>query len=214
MEKKKTNSKILSLLSVLLMTVIAITIVVGVVSAKYVTERHIPGKITIKADLAKEIEVFEHTISGNPDVYELTTEETTQGNTYRLMPGVDVPKDPYVRIKGYTGVNAYVYVELISDADPTYVSFSLSDKWVKLASIADGRNIYYYTGTLQAADLIELEILDGKGLTVNYGLPRATDAFIKFDAFIAQRTNDASAADAAAVFNANFTPVETEGTGN
>jgi len=213
MEKKKTNSKILSLLSVLLMTVIAITIVVGVVSAKYVNERHIPGKITIKADLAKEIEVFEHTISGNPDVYELTTEETTQGNTYRLMPGVDVPKDPYVRIKGYTGVNAYVYVELISDADPRYVTFSLSDKWVKLDSITN-RKIYYYTGTLQAADLIELEILDGKGLTVNYGLPRKTDAFIKFDAFIAQRTNAVSAADAAAVFNANFTPVETEGTGN
>ena len=218
MEKKNNKSKTLLLLSLLLMAVIAVTIVVGLVSAKYVTEKHIPGKITIRADLADDIEVFEHTITGNPDVYELTTAETKEGNEYLLMPGVDVPKDPHVRILGYNGVNAYVYVEVKSTADPTYVKFSLDEKWVRLTDITD-RNIYYYTGELAADEdgNVVLPILDGKGLIVSYGLPRATTATITFDAFIAQRTAATpSKDDATSVFNSTTfdPPASTDGPNN
>ena len=228
MSNKNNKSKSLLLLSVLLIAVVAITVTVGLVSAKYVRENHIPGKITIRGDLAESIEVFEHTVTGNPDEYELSTAETLEGNEYLLMPGVDVPKDPAVRVVKYTGVNAYVYVEVISTADPDFVTFSLSDKWTKLdLSSAEGmtdRVIYYYNGALEADENgnLVLPILDGTGLTVSDKLPRTTQASVDFKAYIAQRTSaEATAADALSVFLANAeyfdstaAPAETAGTGN
>lgn len=112
---KKTNKKrYLTIASVLLAAVLIIGLVVGLSSAKYKTEKRLPGEVKFTVKLADKILIQEHEAVRQPDgSYVLISENIVEDQSYKLMPGVDIPKDPYITIEGKTPIPAYLYVEVV-----------------------------------------------------------------------------------------------------
>ena len=187
---------------ILLLSVIGVVIlsVVGGVLAKYITEKRLSGKINVSGQLAVSIEIVEHNIDRLPsgEIVLDTTKERTH-NEYPLMPGVDVAKDPFVRVTGFSGADSWLYVEVVkSSGFPDTITFEIDSGWTKLDGVS-GREIYYKAlGASDAGD-VTANILKDQKLIVSDQLARETRATLSFNAYIAQK----SAADstAAADFN-------------
>ena len=198
------------LLSLLLVAILAMAAVAGTVYAKYAGEQKLSGKITVSAKLATDLEIFEHQATRQTNgTYTLGTTEVAE-NSYVLMPGVDVPKDPTVRVTGYTGMDAYLYIEVVGEekTDPVYFEVD-TQKWTALTGETgpNGGKLYYKAlGASDKADEILVEILkkltdaDNKQVRVSDTLPRTADLDVSFYAYIGQKLT----ADAAADFTTQF----------
>lgn len=123
---------------------VILTALCGVAYAKYVETTELPGSITISAKLAHSIEVLESKANRNDDgSYTLQAGSAVTSNSYILIPGLDVPKDPYVKITGKTSIEAYVFIEVKDTFDNgSGVTYELMDHWKKLN--IDGKNVYVY----------------------------------------------------------------------
>ena len=89
----------------------------------------------------------------NAGVYELDLSVETNGNSYTVLPGVNIPKDPFVRTDPEYALllDAYVFVEVVeSEETGSAISYEIdTDTW-KLLDGAKGPNngsIYYYGST-------------------------------------------------------------------
>ncbi len=221
--KKFSKREKITLISLLLVLLTATAIIAGTVAAKYITEKRVPGKIKVSVELAQSIEIFEHKVTRTEDGnYEIGA-DTCTGNTYKLMPGVDIPKDPTVRIKGYTGLPAYVYVEVVGEpaevvGKPKTVSFAIDDGWAPLkdgetqVTGPNGGKVYYRE--LIAANNetypkdVDINVLKEQKVTVSQWVERNTDLKIEFYAYVAEKTGNA---DAKTVFEANFAATPSAG---
>lgn len=136
--KKKTPIRRLSLTIFLL---ILIGVLIGSTAAKYIYRQELTGSVTFTAKLAENLLLQEHEVVRQDDgSYTLST-EVVETNTYFLLPGLDVPKDPYVRIEGKTPIKAYLYIE-ITDTTNGAIDYAVADHWEKI-SVA-GKNVYVY----------------------------------------------------------------------
>lgn len=119
-----------------------------------------------------DLELFEHVANKNTDgTYTLDPTNTTTGNKYTVMPGVNLPKDPTVNVKEANGAY-YLFVEVTKGAkvDGDTLSYTVGDKWVKLT--VDGKEVYAYTtdGTNAAvltAKVTNVPVLASIGSTDN-----------------------------------------------
>ncbi len=142
--------------ALLMAAILLISMAAGAAYAKYVTKKPLGGTVTITANLGK-IELKEHLAERQPDgSYELKSGETDK-NTYILLPGLDVKKDPFVRITEKTPIKTYIYVEVVSALDGSAVTFEVDEydavnnkdgKWIKAdgATPKYGGVVYVYTG--------------------------------------------------------------------
>lgn len=139
--------------------------------------------------------------------------------SYDIMPGMVIPKDPYVAIKAKTAVPAYLYIEVINN-----LSFSTKvndvetlvidgEHWIELAGVTgpSSGKVYVYTTdgikpAIITADVKETNIIKDNKFTVNENVePTQLDAdeTLKFNAFLAQ-ASIGEETGAAAIFNACF----------
>ena len=198
MEKRMNRkTKLIIVASALLLTAV-LAVIGGSVAAKYIKEQQIPGKIKLEAELAESIEVYEHVPSRQTDgTYVLSdTDETKTGYEYVLMPGVDVPKDPTVRVTGYTGIPAYLFVK-VEGTMPATVTYAVDTaKWTALGT--DYPGVWYTTlGASDAGDVevpVLAEVVTGCQLQVSDALPRESTGSLSFKAYIGQIIGDATAA--------------------
>ena len=71
--------------------------------------------------LLDDLELVEHKIDENDrGIYELTdtevkNDDSTSSQEYKINPGIDLPKDPFVRVSGKTDVPSYLYVEVCTN---------------------------------------------------------------------------------------------------
>ena len=210
--RKMTRRGRTILTALILVAVLAVTAVIGFVSAKYMEQSVLPGKISISATLAQSIEIYEHEAERTEHGDYVTTADTTDGNVYKIMPGVDIPKDPTVKVTGYTGLDAWLYVEVTEDGVPATVTYTVdSDIWQPLkdengAQVTGPNNgkIYYKELTEDDAGDVVLQILkadtNGNTITVSQDVARDTDLKLGFYAFITQKIS----ADPAADFTQSF----------
>jgi hypothetical protein len=149
MTKRKT---IYTILAVVLVCCIAVAGTLAVLSAKtsdpvvntFTSTRGIitdNGTFTLKEHIAKD--------QGYGD-YVLTDEVTSdlvKGNSYKVLPSVDLPKDPYITITGKTDAQAYLYVEVVDKLGDKGLSYEMADCWVKLDGVTgpNGGAVYVYT---------------------------------------------------------------------
>ena len=215
--KKFSKREKITLISLLLVLLTATAIIAGTVAAKYITEKRMPGSIKVSVELAEDIKMFEHKVTRTEDGnYETVATEVT-GNTYKLMPGVDIPKDPTVRIIGYTGLPAYVYVEVVGEPTKN-VSFAIDDDWAPLmdgeTQVKGPKDGKVYYRVLKAANNetgfpknVEINVLKEQKVTVSQWVERNTDLKIEFYAYVAEKTGNA---DAKTVF-ANFAATPSAG---
>ena len=133
------------------LTIILIFVLLGVLigstAAKYIYSEDLSAKVTFTAELADALLVQEHEAVRQPDgSYKLNTNllptEEKQGNSYELLPGLDVPKDPFVTVVNKTPIGAYLYIEVIDTTNGAITYEIDADKWTKLS--ITGREIYVY----------------------------------------------------------------------
>lgn len=201
---EKTRKTRISVLSLILLAIAAAALIIGLAAAKYVREVRMTHTIKVSADLAKSIEIFEHKVNRTEHGdYETEKTEVTE-NDYVLMPGVDVPKDPTVRIKGYTGLKAWLYVEIVETNLPASVTYTKADGWEPLSVTGpNGGKIYYRELTNAQTGDLEFPVLKDNTVTVSESIPRGTTLKLDFYAYITQQKGTA-AADFAS-FTANTT---------
>lgn len=134
-----------------------------------------------------------------------TLTETT-GQTYHIVPGVDITKDPVATIKGGSE-NCYLFVKVDEANWPTFtetgtttrkVNYTVADGWTPLA----GQNgVYYREVTSSEADQA-FKILDGDKVTVSSSLTKeelnsvTIQPTLTFTVYAVQKAGVNTAADA------------------
>lgn len=123
---------------------------IGAAMAKYVYQQQFKAQVTFTARLAQELQLLESkavAIQDDPKSNYKLTEETVRSNTYELMPGVDIPKNPYVRITGKSPIPAYLFIEVV-DQTNSAIEISLRPEWFPLTGEGivpqNGGTVYYY----------------------------------------------------------------------
>lgn len=188
------------------------------VYAKYVSTITVDnGKVTITANLG-DITVDEHMVAKNDDgSYELTSTlisaANKSGNEYFLIPGLDIPKDPFVKITNKSDIPVYVFVEVVANFTPSDkgIYFSLAENWKKIEDVTgpNGGTVYYYNTSI--SENIDLPILaplaEGSVDTIQVSqyLKENTNGSLKLD-FYAYMGQTAAGDNAQEVYGALFAP--------
>ena len=173
--KKKQFRTGLQLLCVLMVLLITMT---AYVAGKYIKTISISGRVTFTASLATNMILQEHKAVRNPDGSYSLTANTVNENTYILIPGVDIPKDPHIIITGKTKIPAYLYIEIESSLDVPVKYTVDTSKWTLLQT--DGTTSVYYYNTVIGEDFPEdpIYILTDDQVTVSQTLLEGSDAAI------------------------------------
>lgn len=145
MHAKKRKFPFGILLSVLVLAVVAL---VSTAVAKYVYSEPLTVGVQFEAKLADTVALLESEAKRQPDgSYKLGT-GTVYGNSYILMPGVDIPKDPYVTVTGKTSIPAYLFVEVVDKIGDGAISWKIGSAWLELEGVSghNGGTVYVYKG--------------------------------------------------------------------
>lgn len=104
-----------------------------------------------------EIELYEHEPILKNGVYELDLDSKVTGYTYKkVIPGVDIAKDPFVKLNFKAEVDYELYMQVTkSEYFPETVTYKITDDWVL---INEDKGIYRYKVYLDAATLHDVEI--------------------------------------------------------
>lgn len=156
--------------------------------------------------LAESITLLEHVVADEKDgvkdgIYELTT-ATTENNSYNVLPGTDLPKDPYITIVDKTTAPAYLYVDVVGKADLASVglTFELDDCWkeIEVNGAANKGTVYVYCNATtkepvvlndSGADLSGINIIKDKVIKVdstNENVKLTDEKELTFYAYLAQ----------------------------
>lgn len=106
-----------------------------------VTNTFTAGKAVAQSDLT----LYEHEAKQQADGSYKLNDKITDSNTYTVMPGVNLPKDPTVEVKKADGPY-YLFVEVTKGAkvDGTTLAYTVDgSKWVALS--IDGKEVYAYS---------------------------------------------------------------------
>ena len=152
----KGNKKSVTLI-VCILVVLVLALATGGVFSKY-KETVTLNSVNLEVSSGKLASVFslqEHkAVQKSDGTYELGT-EVVKSNSYRVLPGVTLPKDPYFTLNKQTKIEAYLYVEVIDNLGSKGLSYSLTNDWKALGvKGAKGGDVYVYTGGASSAKKI------------------------------------------------------------
>ena len=163
--------------------------------------------------LADSLTLVEHKVEQQADGSYQLTAETTNKNSYQVMPGMELPKDPTITVNGKTAAAAYLYVEVVDQLDENF-TWAMDTAWVELDGVtgAQGGKVYVYAGTTGAALILNdsnvpasIPVIEDNKITVANDAQNlsTTGVNLKFFAYMAQAVVDGSS-DAAVVYEACF----------
>lgn len=162
--------------------------------------------------LCDSIELKEHSVSADEaGLYTLGGDEVA-GNSYTVLPGVNVPKDPFIRVNGKTDAAAFVYVEIIN-TNPQTLIFEVDDTWTLLPDVAGpmGGDVYVYGDCVQTTTGTQTyNIIKDKTVTLADGelsFTQGSNDSLKFYGYIAQGSvtvDGSSVSDSSLVFTTCF----------
>lgn len=161
------------------------------------------------------IDLYEHEYNAGEN--NLGTEKTRKVDNYKIIPGVDLPKDPTVEVKANSEA-CWLFVKVKEENWNNKVSYSIADGWTKGDGTSIPQNVYYReveaaiakagvsyyilkgdttyaNGVVTVSDTLTKE--DIKGITTN---PTLT-----FTAYAVQKDGSTNAADAWAKIPATTT---------
>lgn len=118
---------------------------IGGVAAKYIWSTELTGKVTFSAKLAESITLRESVVGRQDDGSYALSPSSTDKNSYVLLPGLDVPKDPAISVKGKTPIEAYLYVEIVDSLKNDALSYTVEDHWLELGITGtNGGKVYVF----------------------------------------------------------------------
>lgn len=145
------------------------------------------GEFTLKEHIAAK------QTDGSYKLTEETTNNTTTGNNYDVLPKTNLPKDPYITITQKTNAPAYLYVEVVDELTAG-LSYTMADCWTKLTGVTgtNGGDVYVYNnGTPidnNSVGLDKISIIKNDVITVSDepGLAKDQTVSLSFYAYLAQ----------------------------
>lgn len=140
----------------------------------------------------------------------ITLAETT-GSNYKIIPGVDITKDPKVTVKANSEACwLFVKVEETGTFVANKVTYSIDDGWTKLTGVTGVDNVYYREVGAVTADTSFDVIKDNKvyvkDTLTKEDIKNITNPTLTFTAYAVQKDAAQTAADAWAIANPTTTP--------
>lgn len=102
----------------------------------------------------------------------ITLAETT-GSSYKIIPGVDIAKDPKVTVKGGSE-DCWLFVKVEEEGTfvANKVTYSIADGWTKGDGTKIPANVYYREATAAATDT-NFDVIKGNTIFVSSELTKA-----------------------------------------
>lgn len=174
-----------------LATLILLTALTGVY-AKYVMDQALTGQASITAKLGT-ITLLEHKpTKDDSGKYTLGTETVTEYTYDTVIPGLDIPKDPFVQITDKTAIPVYVYLIIDNDTLPTSMTYTLEDHWKPISE--DNSKVYVYSdsnGAIKVTADTNISILQNNTVYVSQHLSDLTEQVkLSFSACMKQYVDD------------------------
>ena len=160
-----------------------------------------------------DIDLYEHGYDATNNTL-TNTEIRDNGNTYKMVPGNDLPKDPTVVVKAGSEP-CYVFVEVVEhNAVDTFLTYSIDTGVWKVLDATNYPNVYYMEITTVTSDDTSYNVLAGQKVTVNntvemshmVALTENTRPQLKFTAYAVQKANVANATTAWNIVKPAVTP--------
>ena len=136
----------------------------------------------------------------------------TTGTNYKIIPGVDITKDPKVTVKANSEACwLFVKVQEAGTFVADKVTYSIADGWTKLTGVTGVDNVYYCEVDATTADT-DFAVLRDNKVTVSDTLTKedikniTTNPTLTFTAYAVQKDAAQTAADAWAIANPTTTP--------
>ena len=193
MRSEKRREKPAVVFAVCLIVIAATVLIMMGIRAKYITSVPLSGTVTFEANLADDVTLTEHQATRNADGSYTLGVETTNKNSYVVMPGVDIPKDPFFTIKNKSSIDVYLYVEIV-DTSPDTVTYELANDWTKLE--ITGRNVYVYEGTISQEGSQNIQILKDNMVYVSDQYdPDSSEFKLKFYGYMVQKEDGKTSID-------------------
>ncbi len=108
----------------------------------------------------------------NDGSYTLDATQRVSANTYKVMPGLEIDKDPTITIDGKTEAPAYLFFEVVNPLDTSVYAYSFTG-WTELTGVTGymGGKVYVYgdaNGTIITDKNVaaNYKILTGDKITV------------------------------------------------
>lgn len=150
-------------LIVLLLLALLLIGLISFAGAKYVTTITHHATITFSASLAENVILQEHKAVRQTDgSYRLVTQDYADDfpddkyidetfvyeNSYTLIPGLDIPKDPKITILNKTPIKAFLFLEVVETVNEEAIVFQVNDDLWKKTDLKPKHNggvVYYYS---------------------------------------------------------------------
>lgn len=189
----RSRLRLLIILSLMLFSLI------GFAVGKYIKTIPLTGQVTFTARLAEDVILQEHlAVRQTNGGYSLHASDVVTSNSYKLIPGLDVPKDPHIIIKGKTPIPAYLFIEVESTLD-TPVVYQIDDANWTLLEEDSTKKVYQYKDEITASfSETAINILKDKQITVSQHLVHQSDEdqdVLTIRALLIEKVEDRSAAD-------------------
>lgn len=197
------KKKLLIALAIVMVIAMSVTGTLAYLTADTgaVTNTFTVGKVFDEedSDTNKNFELLEHGITGKPGEYTLTAEEVSE-NEYTVMPGVNIPKDPFVRVNSPVGVDVYLFVEVVDGTGEQLTVTVDSAKWTKLAGVTGTHGGDVYTlasGRLTAGSTLDATHILADDEIVVANATIVAPGQVTFYGYLIQAAGFTSAEDAA-----------------
>lgn len=128
------NKQFRARLRLLIILTLLLLPLIGFAAGKYIQTISRNETVTFTARLAESVELREHkaerTSTGE---YTLSKTEyiTNKTQSYILIPGLDIDKDPHIVITGKTDIPAYLYIEVVDSTPNPAITYQLEKHWQK-----------------------------------------------------------------------------------
>lgn len=183
---------------ILLVLTMLTTCLVGGLFAKYVISDSFYDSARVASSGIGKMELWEHKAAETYEdsgIYELLTQEKpVTGNNYaKVLPGVDIPKDPFIELELKNAEVSYeLYVQVTESNLPETVKYELTSDW-ELADDSDSANgvyVYKYKGTIDPNFNGKIKILKNDMLYVSEHYVGDGKFSLTFSAYLKQaKTN-------------------------
>lgn len=124
---------------------------------------------------AGEVAMLEHKAEYNNGIYTLDSTTTVTSNEYHaVLPGTEIPKDPYIVLNGKNDVSCSLYIEVVNSVIPDAVQYEIdSSNWIEVSDGDDfspvrGGTLYQYKEMISPHKITEIkDIIKGNKISVS-----------------------------------------------
>ena len=171
----------------LTLTMLSVWFVCGLY-AKYVIGDTRSDAARVAKSGVSELELIEHKATLDKGEFHLEDDEVTENSYNEVVPGVDIPKDPFIRFT--VNADAEVTYELfmqVIESDPfpnDTVTYEITNVWEVYDA---GKGIYKFTGEIEKGKKYEISILKDDRLYVSeHYVGKIKEFSLSFNAWLEQ----------------------------